>query len=112
MTLLQPRTVMITGPVPRAGEQFCALCVMHYKAACLDNGARKAFDDAVAGLNAKTTVHLPDYEVPGQEQPQPAVGTGLVPQLQAMAPLCWGHVTGVKFTSLAVGGNGGGLQRP
>lgn len=94
------RTVlMINGPVPPEGKEFCPPCVMLYK-----NAAEQFFKKEIEeGLrNAKTQAPLIlDLDRANLVEPQFAevVAISILPQL-GLLRVCWGHVAAAQLSAL------------
>lgn len=93
------RTVlMINGPVPPEGKEFCPVCVMLAK-----NAAEKFFRKEIeAGLRDPSPLplrldmrkaHLPDPEY------AEVVSISILPQL-GLLRVCWGHVMSAQLSAL------------
>jgi hypothetical protein len=113
MTLAVAREIRLAGPEPEAGRQLCVVCMMRYKALALAvEGVKELIEAAEAGQGSDTIdLRVVAPEVP---LPQTAVGLGVSQQLgNQMVPACWGHLSGVNFTSLMTApGLPGGLAVP
>lgn len=93
------RTVlMINGPVPPEGKEFCPVCVMLYK-----DAAEKFFRRVIeAGLRESSQEPLVmDLEKFGWPEPQYAevVGVSILPQL-GLLRVCWGHIAAAQLSAL------------
>jgi hypothetical protein len=97
------RDITVTGPLPPEGEHFCTVCAGVWKAAVLARpGAVAAISDAEAG-KGRPFIDLRKF-AEGISPPQVAVAYGVSPNLNgALVECCWKHLSGITFTSLAVG---------
>lgn len=101
MALAKPVEIRITGPEPGPGRQLCAACCMNYKAQFnAEFGEQvKMAEAGLAGPVLDMTALMPDARPPAL-----SVALGIyTPLNNAMLPLCWTHLAGVKFTNLATG---------
>jgi hypothetical protein len=112
MALAVAREIRLLGPEPGSGRQLCMVCAMRYKALALSvEGVKELIEQAEAGTGSDTI----DLRMVAPEVPQPheAVALGISQALgNQIVPACWGHLSGVNFTSLMTapglpGGNGG-----
>ena len=93
------RTVlMINGPLPPEGREFCPVCVALYK-----NTAERLFKDEIqAGLNERTeeafVVDLKDTDLREPEFAE-VVAVSIMPQL-GLLRICWGHVAPMQLSAL------------
>lgn len=100
-------TVILQGPLPSEGADFCTMCAMYWKAIVISE-----IGDEIAALegNGKDDHVVIDLErrAPrGLRDPREAVTVALVngnPQL-GMAKVCWTHMMNVTI-SKAPGGSG------
>lgn len=93
------RTVlMVNGPVPPEGKEFCPICVGLYRNE-LDRFFRVAIEQ---GLKENTQeplvldVHLAELPDP---QFAEVVSVSIMPQL-GLLRICWGHVLAAQLTAL------------
>jgi hypothetical protein len=94
------RTVlMINGPLPPEGKEFCPVCVALYK-----NQAEVLFrKDIETGLRdtgnpVPVTLDLTDVEIPDPQFAE-VVAISIMPQL-GLLRVCWGHVAPMQLTAL------------
>jgi hypothetical protein len=93
------RTVlMINGPVPPEGREFCPICVGLYR-----NDLDSFFKDVIQeGLRERTQEPL-RLDVALAQLPDPqfaeVVSVSIMPQL-GLLRICWGHVLSAQLTSL------------
>lgn len=90
--------LMINGPLPDEGREFCPVCVALYKHAA-EQHFRKDIEE---GLR----VHIPeplilDLATANIPEPQYAevVSISILPQL-GLLRICWGHVAAAQLTAL------------
>lgn len=107
------RQIKLTGPECPEGRQYCVLCIMRYKAKCVEIPAcKEAIELSEAGMGPEVLSLLelcPDVPLP-----ELAIGMAMSAQLgQVIVPCCWTHAAGVNFTQLQtappgldLGGNG------
>lgn len=94
------RTVlMVNGPLPGEGQEFCPVCVMLYK-----DAAERHFKPAIdAGLREHANQHpiVCDLHEFHHREPQPAevVAISILPQL-GLLRVCWGHVASAQLSAL------------
>lgn len=105
------REIMFTGPEPGPGSQFCVMCALFYKAQIMDlPGVQDAIQAALRGDAAEGTAVMALEEL-AAGRPVPhlahAVAFGICqPMNNALVPLCWSHLAGVKFTAVMPGSAG------
>lgn len=101
MALAKPVEVQLTGPEPGPGRQLCAACCMSYRAQ-FNALHGELIKQAEAGLAAPVLVMT--KLMPDARPPALSVALGIyAPLNNAILPLCWTHLAGVKFTNLATG---------
>lgn len=93
------RTVlMINGPLPPEGKEFCPICV-----GLLKHAAEQFFrKDIEAGMRENTSEPLRlDYRKAGLPDPEFAevVAISIMPQL-GLLRICWGHVLPAQLSAL------------
>lgn len=93
------RTIlMINGPLPPEGKEFCPICVGLYR-----NDLDKFFTDAIQeGLRERTQAPLElDIKLAELADPKFAevVAISIMPQL-GLLRICWGHVLAAQLSSL------------
>lgn len=95
---------VLNGPTLPAHAQlgFCLICASFGKLAALE-GIKAAVE---AHERSGNGVRRWPLTVPA-EYCQPAVAFGLVPQLGALAPLCWSHLSIPSTTGLITAGPAG-----
>lgn len=94
------RTVlMINGPVPPEGKEFCPVCVGLYK-----NEAERFFKDQIQeGLRDHRVQHPLVLDLAAFSFPAPqlaeVVAVSILPQL-GLLRICWGHVAPAQLSAL------------
>lgn len=103
------REIMLSGPKPPPGEQFCVICATTYKASVLEE-AKDAIEAAQTEPGEGPLWLSMLALAPGVTLPELAIGMGSAQQFGgAFMPLCWSHLGAIKFTNLAVAQAQGGL---
>jgi hypothetical protein len=96
---------MITGPTPPSSAQlgFCVMCAIRWKAEVVENPeVAEAIQVALRGDGPVFYLHVPPMVKGKVDPPENAVAYGICPPLNnALVPLCWGHVQGIKFSNIA-----------
>jgi hypothetical protein len=93
------RTVlMVNGPLPPEGKEFCPVCVSLYK-----NQAETAFRNEIqAGINERSDlpviIDLKKFDFP-EPQFAEVVAMSIMPQL-GLLRVCWGHVLSAQLSAL------------
>lgn len=108
------RQIKLLGPECPSGHQYCVLCIMRYKAKCVEvPECKQAIEQSEAGIGPDV-LDLREL-CPDVAPPELAIGMAMSAQLgQVIVPLCWTHAAGVNFTQLQTapagldlsGGNG------
>lgn len=94
--------VITTGPMPPAGDKFCTMCAIRYKTDALELEDVRAAITALEHGDGKP-VHFDLAKAVKGRVPAPdlAVAVSVCFQLNgALVPLCWGHLSGIKFTNV------------
>lgn len=97
------REVICTGPTPPDGEKWCTVCAIRFKTELMEVPEIAAEIEALQtgdgpavtyDLIAKARHHKVKF-------PDLAVTVSVcMPLNGTLVPLCWGHVQGLKFTSV------------
>jgi hypothetical protein len=98
MEITMRTILMVNGPLPPEGKEFCPICVGLYRNE-LDSFFKAVIQE---GLKERTQKPL-ELDVPLAELPDPqfaeVVSISIMPQL-GLLRICWGHVLPAQLSAL------------